>query len=191
MTKKGKSGTVSSVQGDGQERKYGKPGDLDKLVRETMKEESPSSHDKVKDMAQSAVEFWAPIMTLDGWTFKVESMEHGNLMSGGDTCVGGMESAHGTKVSRIVVSGDYEYDHPGALEGGIENVVRHELGHVVMNELGFFEVKEIVLGNGKKSVRADWLKTFTESVLDRMAVMVGRAYDKGLKDGIHTPDRTT
>jgi len=178
---KKENGDVSSVPDTLQVGKYGKPGDLDRLIRQTTKE-SPA-HDKVTEMAREVVKFWAPIMTLDGWKFKVNGMKHGDIVSDGSTCVGAVQSEHGTREAHIAISEDYDYDHPMALEGGVENVVRHELGHVVLNELGYFEVSEILLGNSKKVVKESWLKTFAESVLDRMAVMVGKAYEKGVEDG--------
>lgn len=155
MTKSRVTSTASSAAGTG-------PGTTGPRI---------SKHSSDKEIQQAltvGLKKWVPIFQLKDWSFHVaKPFNHDETH-----LVMACNAAVGVKTCEITAARGYDYPEP---QDGFELSLRHELVHVVLNEMGLAPALE----NGLDEKMAKVVHEMVESLCDKIAMIVGEAYDAG------------
>lgn len=108
-------------------------------------------------------------MGLSEWEVRVTPVQHGELkINHGNTAViMAVDTCVGTKRAHMGVSYNYKYED-NSLDGSFSQLIRHELAHILLHELG---VDNVV----KDNVRG---REFVEQLCDRIGLIAGREFGK-------------
>lgn len=88
------------------------------------------------------IDQYAPRLRVADWEFEIVPSSLTELSgegpeSGHYTALAVTSLDRGTKKAVIRFAADYDFDQPGSVNGPLEHVIKHELAHLILADLGY------------------------------------------------------